>query len=142
MHIMLKVVVKSSPQILADDVVPACEVMWAALTDSDESVTVRVQFDKLDPGLGGTTEQVHRSCYWVTLAESRYKRSMLRCLAHELVHVRQMLTGELEPLIGGFRWRGEEIFDDSERFYWLRAEWEIEARGLADGLIALYYRQI
>lgn len=64
-------------------------------------------------------------------------------LAHEMVHVKQYVTGELVDKGKHCLWKGkkfEEFEADSEQYFF--SPWEVEAFGMQVGLYRLYYRSI
>lgn len=65
------------------------------------------------------------------------RRKTLECLAHEIVHVKQYVKGELKDYIYGnhVRWRGQKMFyDENDDETYFDSPWEIEAYGRQIGL--------
>lgn len=63
----------------------------------------------------------------------------LSILAHEMVHVRQYITGDLVDQGSYCKWKGtkyESAAVDTEEYYF--SPWEVEAYGLQVGLYRLY----
>jgi len=63
-------------------------------------------------------------------------------LAHEMVHVKQYVKGELEDFHGYSMWKGQRFEDfalGSEDYYF--APWEVEAYGYQVGLYETYLRK-
>lgn len=58
-------------------------------------------------------------------------RNILSTLAHEMVHVKQYLNGELNEEMT--LWKGKKV-DSDNMDYWIHP-WEIEAHGVEQGLI-------
>lgn len=67
----------------------------------------------------------------------------LTVLAHEMVHVKQYVTGELVDHGKYCSWKGdkyEEFEADSEQYFF--SPWEVEAFGMQVGLYRMYCRSI
>ena len=58
-------------------------------------------------------------------------RNILSTLAHEMVHIKQYINGELND--GMTLWKGKKV-DSDKMDYWLHP-WEIEAFGVEQGLL-------
>lgn len=71
------------------------------------------------------------------------EEDVFEILAHEMVHFKQYVTGELKPLIGNaVIWHGQVTYmytDPREWGYW-NSPWELEAFGRQQGLN--YMRQV
>ena len=67
------------------------------------------------------------------------KKLLINILAHEMVHVRQFYLNELEYLMTGVRFR-KKIFDPQKLDYY-KYPWEIEANGLAEGVLVRFLQQ-
>lgn len=69
------------------------------------------------------------------------KRRQLIALAHEMVHVKQMASSEMQDYIGRKKYRSfvkwQKKDYNLDMFYWNRP-WEIEAYGREDGLYEMY----
>lgn len=66
----------------------------------------------------------------------------LTILAHEMVHVKQYVRGELQDYDGFCMWKNQRIDDfevGSEDYYF--APWEIEAYGMQVGLYRMFIRE-
>lgn len=90
----------------------------------------------------------HAYCMWmddnhkpkkfkVVISSTMGRRKTLEILAHEMVHVKQYVTGQLMDYVYGsmVRWNGKKmLYDDNdvERYY--DSPWEIEAYGRQLGL--------
>lgn len=105
---------------------------------ADREFTVRIDRVK-STGLRG-------SCFPTDDEEPEYKieldrrnDSIYETLAHEMVHIKQYVTGQLSDLEnGGTLWEGVTFpSDDSEDGYW-NAPWEIEAFGKQVGMANCY----
>jgi hypothetical protein len=71
------------------------------------------------------------------------RRRTLSSLAHELVHVKQYVTGEMRDSPKGFKytvWNGKQ-YDDTKTHYYDHP-WEIDAYGREEGLVRRYLRSI
>jgi hypothetical protein len=103
--------------------------------------------------------------YYITLAKfavnkraktpmARYKKT-LNYLAHELVHVKQYVLGEMKDLYNGEDcvgtiWKGVEILDKrvkaanpfTAEWAYYEAPWELEAYGRAEGLYNMFYDEM
>ncbi len=71
----------------------------------------------------------------IRIAEGQTDHTETRILAHEMVHLKQHLTGDLRWKGYHYEWKGEKYFvpDELSDAYWL-APWEMEARALEDWL--------
>ena len=70
-------------------------------------------------------------------------KTLMRDLAHELVHVKQYLNGEMFGFVSGdIRYKGEiftaQHMNDEENYY--NTPWEIEAYGREQGLYNLFVK--
>ena len=64
---------------------------------------------------------------------------ILQTLAHELVHVKQYLTGELMMRKNGLAWRKSVLTSDSTTYEeYFELPYEIEAYGREKGLLAMF----
>ncbi len=72
-----------------------------------------------------------------TRTETEWGHTILRILAHELVHVKQYLMGELSWRDKGMLWKGE-IFAPEYLTDHLEAPYEIEAYGREKGLLVSF----
>ena len=63
---------------------------------------------------------------------------ILRTLAHELVHVKQYITGELSWRDNGLLWKGE-LYDVDYLTEQLETPYEIEAYGREKGLLISFF---
>jgi len=109
-----------------------------------QNVTVTVQlikgFEKNTGQQGATTvegDAVRGKCadFLIELDTALPMSKILRLVAHEMVHVKQFATGELQDSKRGVRfhkWLGREI-DIEKTNYW-DYPWEIEAYGREAGL--------
>ena len=61
-------------------------------------------------------------------------RTILGVLAHEMVHVKQYLTGETDEDLGS--WKGKKV--NYERTDYWDQPWEIDAHGREDGLLTKF----
>jgi len=90
------------------------------------------------------SEVDHKNPRYFTIRLRKQKLdSMIKTLAHEMVHVKQYATGELRDYVRSTslnRWRGEMI-DDEKINYWDRP-WEVEAFGREFGLYARFKESI
>lgn len=75
----------------------------------------------------------------IVLNPTMSKKRMLMTLAHEMIHVKQYITGQLKHLErrGVTRWEGQ-IFKEDTRYF--DQPWEIDAFGREPGLYT-YYRE-
>lgn len=72
--------------------------------------------------------------FYIEISRFRKKTTMLRVLAHEMVHVKQYAKKELVEVDNNTYWNGKKIDKIS---YWDQP-WEIEAYGLENGLLAKF----
>lgn len=78
-----------------------------------------------------------------TEAEEEGEDDPIAVLAHEMVHVKQYVTGELVDHGTHCSWKGknyEEYEANSDDYFF--SPWEVEAYGMQVGLYRLYYRSI
>ncbi len=71
-------------------------------------------------------------------------RNVFLCLGHELVHVKQYVTGQMQDITATDCMYMGKIYNDCNQDnanYWL-APWEIESYGHEQGLFALFKKQI
>lgn len=77
--------------------------------------------------------------FTIEIYKSRSKYTILEILAHEMIHVKQMATGQLKDISikkqSVVSWCGVVYSDDVS--YWDQP-WEIEAYGLQNSLVAKY----
>ena len=91
-----------------------------------------------------STEEDPFEAYLIVL-EDRGKDSdedPLTILAHEMVHVKQYVKGELQDFAGYSMWKSQRFEDfsaGSEEYYF--APWEVEAYGLQVGLFQMFMRK-
>ena len=69
-----------------------------------------------------------------TLTDTEWAYSILRILAHELVHVKQYVMGELKPINNGFVYNEKFYSPDTLEEYYDQP-FEIEAHGREKGLL-------
>ena len=78
------------------------------------------------------------SYFLIELLYNKDIYSMVSKLAHEMVHVKQYITGELKHKGSSISvWKGE-VFDEKITDYW-DLPWEIEAYGREVGLYTRYF---
>ena len=73
-----------------------------------------------------------------TRTDTEWGHTILRILAHELVHVKQYLMGELSWRDKGMLWRGE-LFTPEYLTEQLKTPYEIEAYGREKGLLVSFF---
>lgn len=64
-------------------------------------------------------------------------RTVLLSLAHEMVHIKQYATGELQDYLTNVhksKWRGKIYYCYTDEDYWLYSPWEFDAFGREIGL--------
>jgi len=76
--------------------------------------------------------------YGRTRTDTEWGHTILRVLAHELVHVKQYLMGELTWRDKGMLWGGE-LFTPEYLTEQLRTPYEIEAYGREKGLLVSFF---
>lgn len=76
--------------------------------------------------------------FTIVINENLGKLTMLKSLAHEMVHVKQYVYGELKDYlkVNKISWKGQD-FHHKDIDYWL-SPWEVEAHGIERGLYAKY----
>ena len=73
-----------------------------------------------------------------TRTETEWGHTILRILAHELVHVKQYLVGDLSWRDKGMLWKGE-IFAPEYLTEQLKTPYEVEAYGKEKGLLVSFF---
>ena len=73
-----------------------------------------------------------------TRSDTEWGHTILRILAHELVHVKQYLMGDLTWRDKGMLWRGE-LFTPEYLTEQLKTPYEIEAYGREKGLLVSFF---
>jgi hypothetical protein len=73
-----------------------------------------------------------------TRTDTEWGHTILRILAHELVHVKQYLMGDLTWRDKGMLWRGE-LFTPEYLTEQLKTPYEIEAYGREKGLLVSFF---
>ena len=76
--------------------------------------------------------------YGRTRSETEWGHTILRILAHELVHVKQYLVGDLSWRDKGMLWKGK-IFAPEYLTEQLKTPYEIEAYGREKGLLVSFF---
>ncbi len=83
---------------------------------------------------------------FIVLAKPEEPEELFCTLAHEMVHAKQYMKGELnfdkhEEYLA--EWHGAlySISDELDEAYWF-APWEVEAYGMQIGLVELYLREL
>ena len=76
--------------------------------------------------------------YGRTRSETEWGHTILRTLAHELVHVKQYLVGDLSWRDKGMLWGGE-VFAPEYLTDHLKTPYEIEAYGREKGLLVSFF---
>ena len=70
---------------------------------------------------------------------TEWAHEILKTLAHEMVHVKQYLTGELMMRKNGLAWRKSVLTSDSTTYEeYFELPYEIEAYGREKGLLAMF----
>ena len=142
----IKIIGRSKKKVKHDLIRAACRFYASKLfTPADyKKVKVRIELLDLDPNLYG--EAPYRNPkktnynFVVQLRRDMSERILLSTLAHEMGHVRQYCEGDLKFSTSDLylaKWRGEVYDQRQTEEYWL-APFEIEARGLEDGLTELF----
>ena len=76
--------------------------------------------------------------YGRTRTETEWGHTILRILAHELVHVKQYLVGDLSWRDKGMLWKGK-IFAPEYLTEQLKTPYEVEAYGKEKGLLVSFF---
>lgn len=94
-----------------------------------------VKGDMLDESDDGETPKQ----FTIRLDSSMHIQAMLRALAHEMVHVKQYVTGEIvDDFLNTVKWKGKRYVCNGHT-YWDQP-WEIEAYGRETGLLEHFVR--
>jgi hypothetical protein len=91
------------------------------------------------------TESNHRPRdFEIEIDSSLCKKSLLRALAHEMVHVKQYATGQLKDYVNNndTLWEGKTYKGDRDGDEYWTSPWEIEAYGREVGLYVLFKRHL
>ena len=78
--------------------------------------------------------RMERDDYDRVLGDTEWGHRVLKVLAHELVHVKQYIRGELSWREDGLHWKGVN-FDANNLMYYYELPFEIEAHGREYGLL-------
>ena len=113
---------------------------YLGLHSWDEKVVIRLTGDKYSPGMCCDLED-H---FVVKVSGNQSNYDILETLLHELVHVRQYASGQLDDLNDNTsEWMGhiyQGDFQDTESSAYWNAPWEVEAREVAEELANFYYQ--
>ena len=94
-----------------------------------KSVDIAIQFKKGFKEKDGLTVQSQQfnNRFMVYIGENHPPADMLRVISHEMVHVAQVIQGDLklDHFNNRVYWKGEEV--DLEKVSYNRRPWEIEA---------------
>lgn len=109
------------------------------------SITLFIKNEYDDGGHGSATfldDNHNPRSFEIIIDPKNGKRAQLMTLAHEMVHVKQYVKGELKTLFNQHenRWKGRYIRDD--QFHYFDQPWEIEAFGRELGLYNRYVNHI
>lgn len=105
-----------------------------ALGIEDYDFTLDIERVSLDGVQGFCVYAPEERVFFIELEESHHKllgKSVYEILAHEMVHVRQYITGQLVDLKPGVLWEGKYYPQD---FPYEESPWEIEAKELQASL--------
>ncbi len=95
------------------------EINWAY--DPNDAAECVLEDDDLAP-----------RCFAINLHPANTEHHPIQALAHEMVHVRQYVTGQLRQVDGTMYWNDMVIDMDTVSYFDL--PWEIEAHQLEEGL--------
>lgn len=107
-------------------------------------VEVRVYFKEMKH-MAECAPDANPAIFHITLNANASAFKTRRALAHEIVHVRQFMTGDLfdyERFPDMVKWKGERVVfseKDDEKYY--LSPWEVEANGYEYGLCKLYSKE-
>jgi len=76
--------------------------------------------------------------YGITLTDTEWGHTILRILAHELVHVKQYLVGDMTCRTKGMLWKGV-MFAPEYLTEQLKTPYEVEAYGKERGLLVSFF---
>ena len=126
-------------QTLGEDKYMDAAMFYASLlfkgVELDDPCMVDINFTKPDGGYLGLCEYHGDGEVEITINPSQSLRSSLIALAHEMVHARQFVTGEMKDSSKGVDytvWKGKQIQISALNYYDL--PWEIDALGREYGL--------
>lgn len=71
--------------------------------------------------------------FLMDLEQDLTKRQLISVIAHEMCHIKQFLSGDLEDIEGGTIWKGEtypEYEHESDEYF--LSPWEMEARAVEE----------
>ena len=109
--------------------------------DKLEKLYLTVEVDYADSK--GSAHKVSKNEYTITLSRTLGKRPLFATLAHEIVHVKQFVLGELRSVQKAFIWDGKRFpVGKDDDYIYFDSPWEIEAYGREVGLTHKYYRHI
>lgn len=116
-------------------------------SDLLDTLIIHVEFENLGTaykaGCAYMDNNIRPRMFHINVNKDMSKWSIIKALAHEMVHVKQYARGELQDYItpkknDKVKWKGK-TFSNSEEWedYWM-SPWEIEAYGMEVGLYETY----
>lgn len=132
----------------------AAKWMLNRLTNGRMSKNVRIWIHNLTETEDKYGREVIANCIWIDdnhrprefsieINPTKARHTQLKALAHELVHVKQYMRGELKSLMATpsiSKWQGKYV-DEGKVSYW-ELPWEVEAYGREFGLYLLYSQHL
>jgi uncharacterized protein (DUF608 family) len=103
-----------------------------ALLENHHKVNIDIKIRKLEKNVAGLVYHsglfLDDKRFTIEISETLSKSKMITTLAHEMVHVKQFLEGQLELKRAPFRilWNGKDLTD----LKYTKRPWEIEAHAL------------
>jgi hypothetical protein len=132
----------------------AAQWMLNRITNGRMSKNVSIFIKNIRKSMDLHGHEMIGNCIWIDdnnrprefaieINANKSRNVQLTALAHELVHVKQYMRGELKSLVATpsiSKWQGKRI-DESRLSYW-ELPWEIEAYGREHGLLLLYRQHL
>ena len=105
----------------------------------EEPTFIDISFNKRLDTMGLCTDEEDNEFLVEINPVGQDKNDMIRTLIHELIHVRQYRTGQMQPVTGGTKFKGKRYDLDSEYF---DTPWEKEAYKLEGKISGISKRTI
>jgi len=103
-----------------------------------DKLYIDINFSYLEK-MHGSVERLSRYEYQIDLSKRVGRKTAITTIAHEMVHIKQMIRGELVMKIDHNKWNGV-VFAANYDYY--DRPWEIEAYGREVGLSYKYFNSL
>lgn len=126
---------KDAIQFFAEKLIPKCK-------RDNLDIKIRfIKFPKKDDKECAYVEQDKTNKYRISVNRALDFPYIIASLAHEMVHVKQGVTGKLIMHSTGFKWKGimYKTFDNDDMNTYNSYEWEKEARSMETELVKEFF---